>query len=65
MTNEDINDWTQTMIEAKITELENSYEQLQTEYIRARSELINDIALLRHRIIVDDLIKKTKEHKNV
>lgn len=64
MNGEDVKNLTQEEIEMMVNQLELRFDQLQAEYLQKKSELINDIALLRHRIVVDDVMKKLERKQS-
>lgn len=56
-----LKDWTSTMIQAKMRELENAFEQLQKEYTDKKSQIVHDYnllnTLLSNREIADKIMK--------
>ena len=61
MGRDDLKDWTSTMIQAKMRELENAFEQLQKEYTDKKSQIVHDYNLLNtvlsYREIADKIMK--------
>jgi len=60
MNKEDIQNLTPAEIEAMVCQLEYQYYKLQEEYLQKKTKLVNDLALLRNRMVIDDLIRKLK-----
>jgi len=60
MNKEDIQNLTPAEIEAMVCQLEYQYDKLQEEYLQKKTKLVNDLALLRNRVVIDDLIRKLK-----
>ena len=61
MDRDSLKDWTSTMIQAKMRELENAFEQLQKEYMDKKSEIVHDYNLLQtvlsNREITDKIMR--------
>ena len=60
MNKEDIQNLTPAEIEAMVCQLEYQYDKLQEEYLQKKTELVNDLTLLRNRMVIDDLMKRLK-----